>query len=105
LARIGELPLQVPAWAQIRVSNGILFFLHALNRQKDNLLHCLAAGRMALATLTPFTLSISQLPDRQSRVSVASAAIDVEKGFETPLRKPYEAISGGAAKGLQSPSP
>ncbi len=50
----------------------ILFFLNALTRQKDNLLDRLAAERMALATLTPLALSISQLLDRQSRVSVAS---------------------------------
>jgi Fic family protein len=50
----------------------ILFFLRALSRQKDNLLDRLADERMALATLTPLALSISQLLDRQSRVSVAS---------------------------------
>lgn len=82
------------ARAPIRVSNGIPFFLHPLTCQKDNLLDRLTAGRMALATLTPLALSISQLPDRQSRVPVASAAIDMEKGFETPLRKPCKAISG-----------
>ena len=50
----------------------ILFFLHALTRQKDNLLDRLAAERTALATLTPLALSISQRLDRDSRVSVAS---------------------------------
>ena len=50
----------------------ILFSLHALTRQKDNLLNCLAAERTALATLTPLARSISQLLDRPSRVSVAS---------------------------------
>ncbi len=47
----------------------ILIFLHALTRQKDNLLDRHAAERTPLATLT---LCIRQLSDRPSRVSVAS---------------------------------
>lgn len=67
-----------PAWQP-----WLLFFLKALETQKNRLLSRLDAEQQALATLTPLARSISELLARQHRVSVASIVAATEASRNT----------------------